>query len=631
MRPTGAQWILVVSALGVVLLVLLSFGLLDVGMVPYSQFKTMVEKGQVQSVTFEGEQVTATVAGAEEGKLQTVRSVTVPNDNSLVQLLQERSVPYGAVQTNGCGGATVLTSLFMFSLVVWFMMMRPGSGAPPGVAAFGKSQAKLAPEEGTGVTFKDVAGIDEAEEELNEIVQFLKQPDRFTRLGGRIPKGVLLVGPPGTGKTLLARAVAGEAGVPFFSISGSDFVEMFVGVGAARVRDLFKQASERAPCIIFIDELDAIGKARGASAPVGGHDEREQTLNQLLVEMDGFDGRKGIIIMAATNRPETLDPALLRAGRFDRQVVVDRPDVRGREAILAVHALKIKLGPDVDLKVVAQRTPGFSGADLANALNEAALLAARRDAESIAMEDIDAAVERMVVGLEKKSRRLSDLERKVVAYHEAGHAICGAACPSANPVQKISIIPRGVGALGYTLSTPMEDRYLVSRQELKDRIVVFYGGRVAEELVFEDFTTGASDDISKASDIARRMVAQFGMSSSLGAVNYGADRPNPFGIGEASRDVVISEETSRAIDSEVRRILDEAYVRAREIVAGNRELMVEMAETLLEHEVLDGDALKSFLSRVQGRSHALGIRGPSESNERSADVPPVESGAGSAS
>jgi cell division protease FtsH len=608
MRPTGVQWIIVMSVLGVVLLVLLSFGLLDVGMVPYSKFKDLVQSGQVSSVTFEGEQVTASMAGPD-GQPKSVRTVAVPNDPSLVNMLQEKQITYGAVQSNGCGSATVFTSLLMFSLVAWFIMMRPGNGAPPGVATFGKSQAKLAPEEGTGVTFKDVAGIDEAEEELNEIVQFLKQPDRFTRLGGKIPKGVLLVGPPGTGKTLLARAVAGEAGVPFYSISGSDFVEMFVGVGAARVRDLFKNAAERAPCIIFIDELDAIGKARGASSPVGGHDEREQTLNQLLVEMDGFDGRKGIIIMAATNRPETLDPALLRAGRFDRQVVVDRPDVRGREAILQVHARGLKLGPDVDLKVVAQRTPGFSGADLANAMNEAALLAARRDAEGIAMGDIEAAVERMVVGLEKKSRRLSDQERRVVAYHEAGHAICGAVCPGSDTVSKISIIPRGVGALGYTLHTPNEDRYLISRQELKDRMVVLYGGRVAEELIFSDFTSGASDDISKASDIARRMVGQYGMSDVLGAINYGADRPNPFGIGEAGRDVAISPETARAIDGEVRRLVDEAYGRARQIVTENRDLLVEMADKLLVQEVLDGDALKSYLVRAAGKKGQSGIRG----------------------
>ena len=609
MRPSGAQWLLLISVVGVVLLILLSFGLLDVGMIPYSQFKEMVASGQVQSVTFEGDQVTAAVNGTA-GKNQTVKTVSVPHDNSLVALLQERQIPYGAIQTASCGNATLLTTMLMGSLLAWFLMVRPGNGAPPGVAAFGKSQAKLAPEEGTGTTFKDVAGIDEAKEELNEIVQFLKYPERFTRLGGRIPKGVLLVGPPGTGKTLLARAVAGEAGVPFFSISGSDFVEMFVGVGAARVRDMFKQATERAPCIIFIDELDAIGKARGASAPVGGHDEREQTLNQLLVEMDGFDGRKGIIIMAATNRPETLDPALLRAGRFDRQVSVDRPDVRGREAILLVHARTLTLAPEVDLKVVAQRTPGFSGAELANALNEAALLAARREAASIMLEDIEAAVERMVAGLEKKSRRLSPQERRVVAYHEAGHAICGAACASADPVQKISIIPRGVGALGYTLSMPLEDRYLISRQELQDRMVVLYGGRVAEELIFGDFTTGASDDISKASDIARRMVAQFGMSAALGAINYGSDRPNPFGIGDAGRDVSISEETSRAIDGEVRRLLDDAYARAKQTVTENRELLVKMSDVLLEQEVLDGDNLKQLLAQVKGRGPGSPLRMP---------------------
>jgi cell division protease FtsH len=618
MRPSGAHWVVIASALGIVFLVALSFGLLDVGeMVSFSEFKQRVTSNEVELVTFEGDTVKAELK-SQDGQPQVVRTVAVPNDPSLVNLLQEHAVPYQAVQSAGCGSATVLTSLLMFSLLVWFVMMRPGNGTPPGVATFGKSQARLAPEEGTGVTFKDVAGIDEAEEELNEIVQFLKHPDRFTRLGGKIPKGVLLVGPPGTGKTLLARAVAGEASVPFFSISGSDFVEMFVGVGAARVRDLFKQAAERAPCIIFIDELDAIGKARGASAPVGGHDEREQTLNQLLVEMDGFDGRKGIIIMAATNRPETLDPALLRAGRFDRQVVVDRPDVRGREAILRVHARTLKLAGDVDLKVVAQRTPGFSGAELANALNEAALLAARREADAVGLEDIVAAVERMVVGLEKKSRRLSQTERRVVAFHEAGHAICGAACPSADPVQKISIIPRGIGALGYTLHMPIEDRYLVSRQELMDRLVTLYGGRVAEELIFGDFTTGASDDISKASETARRMVAQFGMSEKLGAINYGSDRPNPFGVGDATRDVAISEETARAIDVEVRRILDESYGQAKAIIAENRELLTTMATTLLEQEVLDGENLKRFLEQVQGRRGTPAFRSHPEAAEREA-------------
>ncbi|MDP2306222.1 MAG: ATP-dependent zinc metalloprotease FtsH [Pseudomonadota bacterium] len=600
MRPAGANLVLLLSALAIAGLVFIVFGLNESRPVKYSEFKSMIESGQVDSVTFTGESVTADVKPTEgETKIpQEVRTVAVPGDESLVKLLQDKNIPYGAESVSGCMGGSMLLTMLLLSVGLWFLLARPAGGAPPGIAAFGKSQAKLAPEEGIGVTFKDVAGIDEAEEELKEIVQFLKTPERFTRLGGRIPKGVLLIGPPGTGKTLLARAVAGEAGVPFFSISGSDFVEMFVGVGAARVRDLFKQAAERAPCIIFIDELDAIGKAREPNGIVGGQDERHQTLNQLLVEMDGFDGRKGIIMLAATNRPETLDPALLRAGRFDRQVVVDRPDVKGREAILRVHARNMRLAEDVDLKVVAQRTPGFSGADLANALNEAALLAARRAKEDIHLVDIEDAVERMVVGLEKKSRRLSQAERRVVAYHEAGHAVCAAGSPGADPVQKISIIPRGVGALGYTVTMPLEDRYLVSKQELINRLVVLYGGRASEELVFGDFTTGAADDISKASDLARRMVTQFGMSLLLGAVNYGADRPNPFGMGGAQRDVAISEETARAIDGEVRKLLDEAHVRARALVRVNRELMDAMTTILLEHEVIDGDTLKSLLARV---------------------------------
>ncbi|MBL8618126.1 MAG: ATP-dependent zinc metalloprotease FtsH [Deltaproteobacteria bacterium] len=486
-------------------------------------------------------------------------------------------------------------------MVMFFVTMtRREGGVPPGVATFGKSSAKLAPEDGTGVTFKDVAGVDEGIEELQEIVQFLRTPNRFTALGGKIPKGVLLVGPPGTGKTLLARAVAGEAGVPFFSISGSDFVEMFVGVGAARVRDLFQKAAEQAPCIIFIDELDAVGKARGGNTPVGGQDEREQTLNQILVEMDGFDGRKGIIIVAATNRPETLDPALLRAGRFDRQVVVDRPDFKGREAILKVHARAMKLAEDVDLAIVARMTPGFAGADLANALNEAALLAARHDKKAIEMSDIDAAVERIVAGLEKKSRRLSEREKRVVAFHESGHAICAAASPGADPVQKISIIPRGVGALGYTLQTPAEDRYLMSRADLRNRIVTLYGGRVAEELVFEDVTTGASDDIRKASDLARRMVNQFGMSARMGAVDYGGEHYGPFsGAGMGGRDVAVSEETARQLDEEVRGLLAHAHDDARRVLLAHQDLLFRMSTQLLEEEVLDRDALATLLAEVR--------------------------------
>jgi cell division protease FtsH len=563
---------------------------------PYSAFKTKVEAGEFESVTFKGDTVEGLLKNPAPDAPKVVRSVAVPTDESFLKMLEDKKIPYGAERVESCDGAPWLM-LLLFMGAVWVLLARPAGGAPPGVASFAKSPAKLAPEKDIGVTFKDVAGIDEAEEELNEIVQFLKTPERFTRLGGRIPKGVLLVGPPGTGKTLLARAVAGEAGVPFFNISGSDFVEMFVGVGAARVRDLFKNAAERAPCIIFIDELDAIGKARGASGPVGGHDEREQTLNQLLVEMDGFDGQKGIIIMAATNRPEILDPALLRAGRFDRQVVVDRPDVRGREAILRVHARNLKLSADVDLKVVAQRTPGFSGADIANALNEAALLAARRSKDAIHMVEIDDAVERMALGVERKSRILSLEERRATAYHEAGHAICAAGTHAALPVQKISIIPRGFMG-GFTLFTPPDGRMSRSRAEFKAQLVVGYGGMAAEETFLGDVSTGPRQDIAQATDIARQMVMVYGMSDAIGAINYGIDRPNPFGMGGGSRDVPVSETTAREIDNEVRRILDEAREKARSIVRENRAVIEAMAAALLEKETLDGPALHGFLSQV---------------------------------
>lgn len=573
----------------------------------WTDAKARIESGSIERVVFDGTH-SLQLYGKGDSDAGPSAAITVyrveADDEGIIDVLEDNGVAYSAKPPSACsggggGGGMSLLVMVGFFAVMWMMMARREGGVPPGVATFGKSQAKLAPEEGTGVSFDDVAGIDEAIEELQEIVQFLRTPEKFTSLGGKIPKGVLLVGPPGTGKTLLARAVAGEAKVPFFSISGSDFVEMFVGVGAARVRDLFTKAAEHAPCIIFIDELDAVGKARGGGSPVGGHDEREQTLNQILVEMDGFDGRKGIIIIGATNRPETLDPALLRAGRFDRQVLVDRPDVKGREAILRVHAKGLKLDPDVDLTEVARMTPGFAGADLANALNEAALLAARYDKTSIEIGDISDAIERIVAGLEKKSRRLNPKEKRVVAYHEAGHAICAAACPGADPVQKISIIPRGIGALGYTLQTPLEDRYLMARRELLNRLIVLYGGRVAEEIVFGDITTGASDDIRKASDLARRMIAQYGMSDRLGAIDYGGERQNPFGMGGAGmRDVPVSEETARQIDAETRRLLEGAWQQARVILGAHRALLDRMAEHLLETEVLERETLQSFLSEV---------------------------------
>ncbi len=570
--------------------------------VAWSELKQLVVEGQVEEVTFDRDTVRARlVPTADAGRASpVVQAVRVPADEGFVTLLEEKGVAYRALPVSDCQGLGLYLLLPLGMLVMLWVFLARRDPAGRGVAAFSRSSARLVPEEGTGVTFTDVAGVDEAAEELREVVAFLNTPEKFTALGGRLPKGVLLVGPPGTGKTLLARAVAGEAGVPFFSISGSDFVEMFVGVGAARVRDMFKTAQEHAPCIIFVDELDAVGRARGVGGP-GGNEEREQTLNQLLVEMDGFDNRGGIIVMAATNRPEILDPALLRPGRFDRQVLVDRPDLRGRIAILQVHAKGLKLGLDVDLEGIAQLTPGFAGADLANALNEAALLAARRDAPAITSLDIRDAIERIIAGLEKKNRRLSLSERRTVAFHESGHAICAAASPGADPVRKISIIPRGIAALGYTIQLPLEDRYLMSKAELLNRITVLYGGRAAEEIVFGDVTTGAFDDIRKATDLARRMVVEYGMSKRVGAVDYsGSERgANPFGLGEQGFSPRGSSSvTAETIESEVRAILVRCHERAREILRTNRVMLEEMAAYLLEKEVLDGEVMEGFLARV---------------------------------
>ena len=562
----------------------------------WSELKELVEQDQIAEVIFDGDLVRARKKGGDKDA-ERLTAVAVPSDESFVPLLEEHAVAYRAAPPSQCSegmSAPLLLVPLLLLMVVYFVLSRQ-SGPARGVAAFGRSSAQMAPEEGTGVSFEDVAGVEEAAEELQEVIAFLTTPEKFTSLGGRPPKGVLLVGPPGTGKTLLARAVAGEAGVPFFSISGSAFVEMFVGVGAARVRDLFKNAVEHAPCIIFVDELDAVGKSRGMSGPAG-NEEREQTLNQLLVEMDGFDNRKGIIVMAATNRPEILDPALLRAGRFDRQVLVDRPDVRGREKILGVHARKLKLSPDVDLEVVAKRTPGLAGADLANILNEAALLAARRDKTAVELDDISEAIERIVAGLEKKSRRLSDNEKRMTAYHECGHAICSAASPGADPVQKISIIPRGF-ALGYTMYLPVEDRYSSTKSELLNRIVTLFGGRAAEALIFGDVTTGASDDIKRATSIARKMVTEYGMSKSIGAVSYGG-QDNSFGIGPTMGGTSSSPDTAEQIEAEIRRILDDCHRRALEILVRNRTLLEEMSLHLFEQEVLEGQLMEDFLDRA---------------------------------
>ena len=523
-------------------------------------------------------------------------------DPQLVAELQAAHVRYAAAVQN-----TWLWTLLSWVLpavvlvLFWNWMIRKGVGSGMGsgmgsMMQVGQSKAKVYVQSQTGVKFSDVAGIDEAKGELMEVVQFLRNPDHFRRLGGRIPKGVLIVGAPGTGKTLLAKAVAGEAGVPFLSISGSEFVEMFVGVGAARVRDLFAQAEKKAPCIIFIDELDALGKARGISS-LGGNDEREQTLNQLLVQMDGFDTKNGVIILAATNRPEILDPALLRPGRFDRHVAVDRPDIKGREQILKVHAKNVMLAPNADLAVIAAKTPGFAGADLANIVNEAALHAARQEKKAVDMKDFEEAIDRVIAGLEKRNRVMNPKEKETVAYHEAGHALVAESRPHADRVSKISIIPRGIGALGYTQQLPTEDRYLLKRSELYDRLDVLLGGRVAEELVFGDISTGAQDDLQRATDMARHMITQYGMSERLGQVTFDAPRAGAFLAGpEAPRQAGYSEETARVIDEEIGRLIKDAHERVQRTLTEKRATLDALARLLLEHEVVDRAALDALLT-----------------------------------
>ena len=522
------------------------------------------------------------------------------DDSDLVKELEAYRVSYRGVEGEDWLRSLILGWILPFVILfaIWgfiFRRMNP-SGS---MMSIGKSKAKIYVEGQTKITFKDVAGIDEALEEVSEIVEFLKNPEKFQRLGGRIPKGVLLVGPPGTGKTLLAKAVAGEAQVPFFSISGSDFVEMFVGVGAARVRDLFQQASQKAPCIIFIDELDALGKARGVNV-YGGHDEREQTLNQLLSEMDGFESNNGVIIMAATNRPEILDIALLRPGRFDRQIVVDRPDINGRESILRVHARQVKLAREVDLKVIAARTPGFVGADLANLLNEAALIAARHNKKKVEMHDLEEAIDRVIAGLEKKSRVMNKREKETVAYHEAGHAIVASAVPGSDPVHRVSIIPRGVAALGYTLQLPTEDRYLMTRSELIGRITVLLGGRVAEELRYGQVSTGGQNDLKRATDIARSMVAEYGMSDSIGPVSLGRGGRTLFLGAEMPESKIYSESLASKIDAEIRNLLVEAETRVRTILSEKRQQLEILAQRLLEKELVEKDELAAILAGEGG-------------------------------
>ena len=568
-----------------------------VGNISYSEFKELVKDGRIESCQITSSLIKGTlkVEDYRSEKKKTFVTARV-DDPELVKELEAQGVKYSGNYEN------TWLQQFLFAWIIpigiFFLIWRfvfKKMGPTGSIMSFGKSKGKVYAQEDLKVSFADVAGIDEAKEELEEVVEFLKTPHKFTNLGGRIPKGVLLVGAPGTGKTLLAKAVAGEAGVPFFSISGSEFVEMFVGVGASRVRDMFSQAAQKAPCIIFIDELDAIGKTRGSS-PVGGHDEREQTLNQLLVEMDGFGTNTGVIIMSATNRPETLDPALLRPGRFDRQVVVDRPDLNGREAILVIHSKGVKLDKNVNLKSIAAMTPGFVGADLANIINEAALLAARRSKDNVGMSEIEEAIERVMAGLEKKKRIINKKEKEIVAHHECGHALVASTLKTTDKVKKISIIPRGVAALGYTLQLPTEDRYMMTREELTDRISVLLGGRVAEEIIFDEMSTGAQNDLEKASDIARRMVKYYGMSDKLGIVTFEPEnKPAYLGWGMGSSKEY-SEETAREIDIEVKKIIDDVYATTRELLEEQKPMLIKLSKILMEKEVIDEEELKKILN-----------------------------------
>jgi len=568
--------------------------------------------------------------GPEDVAFRTARLGLENDNNALFNLMKQKGftdVRAGEPPTFWEQYGFHVLLLLAFVLVLVFLMRR--LGGPGSAIAFGRSRGKLFAQEDIGVTFSDVAGVDEAVEEVREVVEFLKTPDKFRRLGGRIPKGVLLVGPPGTGKTLLAKAIAGEAGVPFFSLSGSDFVEMFVGVGAARVRDMFQQAQSRSPCIVFIDELDALGKTRGMSV-VGGHDEREQTLNALLVEMDGFSSNSGVIVVAATNRPETLDPALLRPGRFDRHILVDRPDVRGREAILEVHMKSVKLHDAVNIRQVAAITSGFVGADLANLVNEAALLAARKDKPNVTMDEFNEGVERVTAGLEKRQRIMSEEEKQRVAYHESAHALVAYSLPNTDPVHKVSIIPRGLAALGYTMQRPEGDRYLLTQSELESRIQVLLAGTVAEELTFSDVSTGAQNDLQRATEIARSMVTEYGMSR-LGRVHFQPDRSPSYlsGYAEWGQERSYSEQTAREIDQEIRRILDESLAKVRTILEGRQAALVALARRLMEKEVIDTEELRELVEAnspspaIVPGTDVAGKRPSLAKDETAADAPPA--------
>ena len=615
-------WYWVLAVLAVLFIQSLISGAQDIAPITYSQFETYLDEGRIASVAVGSDTITGSFRMPVDGKNQFVTHIVDP---ALLERIDGSGVEIAGVPENTWLTAIlswVVPAFVFFALWMLFFRKfaeRQGFG---GFMQVGRSRAKVYMEKETGVTFSDVAGVDEAKAELEEIVDFLRDPEGYGSLGARVPKGVLLVGPPGTGKTLLARAVAGEAGVTFFSISGSEFVEMFVGVGAARVRDLFEQARKSAPAIIFIDELDALGRARSSGQIAGGHDEREQTLNQLLTELDGFDPSSGIVLLAATNRPEILDPALLRAGRFDRQVLVDKPDKAGRIAILKVHMKKVRLAPEVDAEKVAALSAGFSGADLANLVNEAALLATRRRAEAVTMDDFNNAVERIVAGLEKRNRVLNKREREIVAHHEMGHALVAMALPGVDPVHKVSIIPRGIGALGYTIQRPTEDRFLMTREELENKIAVLLGGRAAEKVIYGHVSTGAADDLVKATDIARAMVARYGMDEALGHVSYDTDRPGFLGAGDQNSWLTrrYSEATAERMDGTVKSIIDDIFDRTVRLLEENRDLLKESSADLLERETLD----ESDLKRLAGKVKKLGCTGLPDHKSMKGRSMPVE-------
>ena len=598
-------WVIIIMSV----LVIYSFfddGKADQATISYSEFLRYLDQGKIASVVFIDKKLSGrfteemTLPGAAgTGKFNKF-ALRIPfDDPQLVSKLSDAGVSVKAEEEGlNWGGVLLSTAPWLMLIFIWIFMFRQmsggGGGGPKGIFSFGKSRAKLLSDERPKVTFGDVAGAEEAKEELSEIIDFLKEPGKFQKLGGKIPKGALLLGAPGTGKTLLARAIAGEAGVPFFSMSGSDFVEMFVGVGASRVRDLFEQGKKNAPCIIFIDEIDAVGRHRGAGLG-GGHDEREQTLNQLLVEMDGFESNDGVILIAATNRPDVLDPALLRPGRFDRQIVVDVPDVRGREGIFKVHTRKVKLADDVDLKVLARGTPGLSGADVANLVNEAALLAARKDKNAVDMSDFENAKDKVMMGAERRSMVITDKEKKITAYHESGHALLGKLLPDADPVHKVTIIPRGM-ALGVTHSLPVDEKHTYSIEYMKARLVTSMGGRVAEKLIYNHYTTGAGMDIKQATALARRMVCNWGMSDKLGPVDFGAQKEHIFLGREIQESRDYSEATAQLIDSEIRRFVEEAESKATELLQQNIDNLHKLAAALLEKEIIDGNEIDIIIN-----------------------------------